>query len=190
MNERAALPRRSSRASVAFVAFDSTSFALARARRVPTFPVDVDRKIRQSNACMNSSINRVGAGCIARMRGGDSVGSHTPPIETDRAHTRQKDGRTYGPYSTLHTRIMMSGAQSTETRARAPSSSRDDDAPAARRIASHLDDDDGVDDDDAGDDETVEIDARDDWTRTRTRATRCGSRASVDDDRRGTHHVR
>jgi len=192
MNERAALPRRSSRASVAFVAFDSTSFALARARRVPTFPVDVDRKIRQSNACMNSSINRVGAGCIARMRGGDSVGSHTPPIETDRAHTRQKDRRTDGPYSTLHTRIMMSGAHSTETRARAPSSSRRRRRPggATHPIASHLDDDDGVDDDDAGDDETVEIDARDDWTRTRTRATRCGSRASVDDDRRGTHHVR
>ena len=190
MNERAALPRRSSRASVAFVAFDSTSVALARARRVPTFSVDVDRKIHQSNACVNSSINRVGAGCLARARGGgDSVGSHTPPIETDRAHTRQTDGRTDGPYSTHAKRNTRRGASSTETRASILA--RDDDAPAARPITSHLDDDDdGVDDDDAGDDETVEIDARDDRTRTRTRATRCGSRASVDGDRRGTHHVR
>lgn len=123
--------------------------------------------------------------------GGDSVGSHTPPIETDRAHTRQTDGRTDGPYSTHAKRNTRRGASSTETRASILA--RDDDAPAARRITSHLDDDDdGVDDDDAGDDQTVEIDARDDWTRTRTRtrATRCGSRASVDDDRRGTHHVR
>ena len=73
-------------------------------------------------------------------------------------------------------------------RARAPSR---DPTPrrrdASHHISTHLDDD-GVDDDDDGDDATVEIDVRDDWTRTR--ATRCGSRASVDDDRRGTHHVR
>ena len=188
MNERAALPRRSSRASVAFVAFDSTSVALARARRVPTFSVDVDRKIHLPNPCFNSSITPSGGGWL---RGGDSVGSHTPPIETDRAHTRQTDGRTDGPYSTHAKRNTRRGASSTETRASILA--RDDDAPAARRITSHLDDDDdGVDDDDAGDDQTVEIDARDDWTRTRTRtrATRCGSRASVDGDRRGTHHVR
>ena len=98
----------------------------------------------------------------ARAWGGGLRGESHTPIETDRAHTRQKDGRTYGPYSTLHTRNTRCGAQSTEARARAPSSSRDDDTPAARRIASHLDDDDGVDDDDAGDDATVEIDARDD----------------------------
>ena len=82
-------------ASEAFVRFDSTSVALARARRVPTFPVE--RFPTQSNARVNSSIDRAGGGLARAGGGGDSVGSHTPPIETDRENTRQTDGRTDGP---------------------------------------------------------------------------------------------
>jgi len=82
----------------------------------------------------------------------------------------------------LHTRNMRSGASSVDARARAII------VRTRPGGATHLDDDDGVDDDDDGDDETVEIDACDDWTRAR--ATRCGSRAAFDDDRGGTHHVR
>ncbi len=110
------------------------------------------------------------------------MGSHTPPIGTDRENTRQTDGRTDGIY--IKPRITRSGASSARSmRARATSRAR---RPGG---ATHLDDDDGVDDDDDdGDDETVEIDACDDWPNAR--ATRCGSRAAFDDDRRGTHHVR
>ena len=61
-------------------------------------------------------------------------------------------------------------------------------APSRTGGATRLDDDDGVDDDDDDGDETVEIDACDRWTRAR--ATGRDSRPTIDDGRRGTHHVR
>ena len=71
-------------------------------------------------------------------------------------------------------------------------SARAGDAPSRTGGATHLDDDDGVDDDDDEGDETVEIDACDRWTNAPPRATGRDSRPTMalDDDRRGTHHVR
>lgn len=136
MNERAALPRRSSLASVAFVAFDSTSVALARARRVPTFSVDVDRKIHQSNACVNSSINRVGAGCLARARGGGTPWGVTHPRlrPIERTRDRRTDGRTV---HIVHTRNETRGVAHPRPR-RAPASSRATTTPRRRDPSHHI----------------------------------------------------